>query len=405
MPRHRRCPNRFRLAAGAVALLAAAPSASAGWSADRAQTRAGTAAAVRAAAGPGDRIALGWQRRLGRTQRAELRLGRARDGLRRSAIVLDSSRNSVEAPLPAYLRDGAFAVAWRRYSRPNHRLKLVTVDRDGRRDGTLSLTTTGESAYDPQWAAGRAPALLWSRRTRADAIELTRSGLHGVRLPVSPLSEPGATTDATGLSTVSWVDDGRVLVSDRSPGGFGAPATLATGEVDLTRVVRGGGGATLAFWRQDTDLMVAARPAGGSFGPARRVLANTTDAAQVAVTQTGEVLVVAPVGDSSFVGELQLVRLGGDGTPLDAVRPLGRGRRAVLAADGTGSAFVAWTGESSARAITARRIAAGGIPGPPRRLAARSDRSSSPALAATREGGALLAWIAGGDVHARTYRP
>jgi len=135
------------------------------------------------------------------------------------------------------------------------------------------------------------------------------------------------------------------------------------------------------------------------------VLASTTDAAQVAVTRTGEVLVVAPTGDSSFVGELQLARLGADGAARGPVLPLGRGRRAQLAADGTGSAFVAWMGESSSRAITARRIANGGILGTPRLLATRSDLTSSPQIAATREGGAVLAWIAGGDVHARTYRP
>jgi hypothetical protein len=151
--------------------------------------------------------------------------------------------------------------------------------------------------------------------------------------------------------------------------------------------------------------MVAARPTGGSFGPARRVLKRTTDAAQVALTRTGEVLVVAPTGDSSFGGELRLARLGADGALLGPVRSLGRGRRAVLAADGTGSAFVAWMGESAARAITARRIAGGGILGAPRLLAARTDPTSTPTLAATREGGAVLAWVAGGDAHARTYRP
>lgn len=226
-----------------------------------------------------------------------------------------------------------------------------------------------------------------------------------MRLPVSPLSEPGATTDANGLATVSWVNDGRVLVSDRGPSGFGPPITVATGDVNLTRVIRARGGATLVFWRQHTDLMVAARPAGGGFGPARLVLASTTDAAQVALTGTGEVLVVAPTGDSSLVGELQLARLGADGAPLGAVRSLGRGRRAVLAADGTGSAFVTWMGETSAGAITARRIAGGGILGVQRLLAVRSDLTSSPTLAATREGGAVAAWVAGGDVHARTYRP
>lgn len=65
-------------------------------------------------------------------------------------------------------------------------------------------------------------------------------------------------------------------------------------------------------------------------------------------------------------------------------------------------------GESSARAIIARRIAAGGILDAPRLLAARSDPSSGPVgptLAATREGGAVAAWIGRDDVHARTYRP
>lgn len=387
-----------------TAALLPAASASAGWSADRAQTRAGVAGGVRAAGGNGDRITLTWSRRLGGLRRAELRLGRARDGLTSTPNVLDSSPNSVEAPISTYVRDGGFAVAWRRFTSTNQRIQYRKVNRDGRTSGKFNATTTGESAYDPAWVPGTTPALIWSRQTRADAIELSPTGLRGVRLPVAPRSEPGAATDANGLATVSWVNNERVLVSDRGPAGFGAPLTLATGEVNRTAVARVAG-ATLVFWRQDTNLLVAARPPGGSFGPPREVLANTTDAAQVAVTRTGEVLVVAPTGDSSFVGQLQLARLGADGAPLGAVKPLGRGRRAQLAADGTGSAFVAWMSESSTRAITVRRIAAGGILGVPRPLAARQDITSSPQLAATREGGAVLAWIVGGDVHARTYRP
>ena len=388
-----------------VALLAPATAGAAGWSADRAQTRAGTAGAVHAAGGNGDRVALGWSRRLGRVQRAELRLGRARSGLGGAPIVLDSSPNSVEAPLPAYIRGGSFAIVWRRYYRPTHRLRLTTVDRHGRRGARINLTTTGESAYDPRWVAGPVGALIWSRRTRADAIEFVPTGFRGVRLPVSALSEPGAAGGPDGLATVSWVDEGRVLVADRGADGFGPATVVAAGAVDATRVVRLPGGATLLFWRQDEDLIVAARPAGGSFGAPRRVLASTTDAAQVAVTRTGEVLVVAPTGNRSFVGELRLARLGVDGTPLGPQRSLGSGRHAALVADGTGSAFVAWTGESSARSVLARRVAAGGILGPPRVLAARTDSASRPALAATREGGAVAAWITGGDVHARSYRP
>ena len=222
---------------------------------------------------------------------------------------------------------------------------------------------------------------------------------------MSPRSRAGTATGPDGLATVSWVDSSRVLVSDRGPDGFGAPVVVATGDVNRTRVLRLPGGTTLVFWRQTTDLMVSARPPGGDFGPPRLVLAGTTDAAQVALTGTGEVLVLAPVGDSSLVGALQLARLGADGAPLGPTRTLGRGRRAVLAADGTGSAFAAWIGESSARAVSAVRIANGGIVGTPRILATRSDLASRPTLAATREGGAVAAWIASGDVHARLYQP
>ena len=398
-------PHRRLLPLAAAALLAPAAPATAGWSADRAQTRAGTAIGVHAAGGNGDRVLLGWSRHLGPVERAEVRLGRARDGFTRAPLLLDSSRNLVEAPVSTYVRDGAFSVVWRRFKSPNHRLQSRTIDRAGRPAGTINVTTTGQSAYFPEWTAGPVPVLTWSRRTRADAMELAPTGGRGVRLPVSPLSKPGVATGPDGLATVSWVDDERVLVADRGPEGFAAAVTVATGEVNRTEVLRLPGGATLLFWRQDSDLMVAARPPGGSFGAPRVVLASTTDGARVALTRTGEVLVVAPVGDSSFVGELRLARLGATGAPLGPQRSLGRGRRAVLAADGTGSAFVAWMGESSDRAITARRIANGGILGPARLLAARSDPGSSPTLAATREGGAVAAWIAGGDVRARTYRP
>lgn len=389
-----------------AALLATAAPAAAGWSADRVQTRSGVVSGVTAAGGNGDRIAVGWARALGRTQRAEVRLGRARSGLSGAAIVLDAQTgHAVEAALPAYAGAGAFDVAWRRYRAGTHRIRHRVIDRNRHLGATFELTTTGESAYDPTWVLGASRALIWSRRTRADGVEFLATGPRGVRLPVTPLSEPGAATNANGLATVAWVDAGRVLVSDRTPSGFSPALPLATGNVDRTRVVRAGA-ATLVLWRQDTNLMVAARPSdGAAFGPAREVLASTTDAPQVTVTGTGEVLAVAPVGDSSSTGALQLARLGADGAPLGPTIPLGRGRAARLVADGTGSAFVAWLGESSARAVSVRRIAPGGILGREMRLAERSDSPGAPALGATREGGAVLAWIAGGDVHARTYRP
>ncbi len=36
----------------------------------------------------------------------------------------------------------------------------MTVDRDGGRGATINATTTGESAYDPQWVAGPVPTLV-----------------------------------------------------------------------------------------------------------------------------------------------------------------------------------------------------------------------------------------------------
>lgn len=379
-------------------LLVPASSASAGWSADRAQTRSGTVGAVHAAGGNGDRIALGWDRTLRGVRRAELRLGRARDGLTAAPQVLDSSTSAVEAPLPAYERAGRFLVAWRRFQSGNQRIRYRRVTATGRLGGTVDATTTGQSAVLPAWSEG--PVLSWSRRTRTDATSFEAGGPVGLRLPATPLSEPGI---AAGAATVAWVDEGRLLVSDRAGSAFGAPFVLATGEgLNRPRAVRVGG-ATLVLWRDGVDLRVAARPSGGVFGAARTVLRDTTDLAQVAVTGTGEVLVVAPVGDSSRVGALTLVRLGAGGAPLGPARALGRGRSAQLAADGTGSAFAAWMSEGAERSVTVRRIATGGILGAAHVLAARS--SGIPSLATTREGGAVVAWVAGGAVHARTYRP
>ncbi len=394
----------------ATLVLPAAPAAAGSWGADRAQTRSGVVNDVHAAGGSGDRLALGWARTLGRTQRAEVRLGRARTGLAGAAIVVDTQAgHSVESPLPAYAGNGAFDLVWRRFRGDTHRIRHRVVDRDRRLGATFELTTTGESAYDPMWVEGASRSLVWSRRTRADGVDFAATGPRGVRLPSAPLSHPGADTDATGLATLAWVNDGRVLISDRGPdaGPFGAPVVLATDpDANRAAVLRGPGGSTLVFWRSGVDLVVAVRaPGAAAFGARRTVLAGTTDAPQLALTGTGEVLVVAPVGDSSLVGAETLVRLGADGAPLGPPLVLGRGRAAQLAADGTGSAFVAWMSEGAERAVTARRIAPGGILGAPRLLAARSDQRSRPALAATREGGAVAAWIAGGDVHARTYRP
>jgi hypothetical protein len=395
---------RLLLPLSTAALLAAAAPAHAGWSAAAAQTHAGTAAAAHAAGGSGDRVALGWSRRLGGETRAELRLGRARSGFAGAPLVLDRSTHALEAPLPQYVRGGAFAAAWRRYASPSQRIELNTIDRDGHAGGTDQLTGPSQSAGFPLWVPGPVPSLLWSRDTRADAVELATTGLRGVQLPATPKSEPAGASDAAGLAAVSWVHDGSVLVADRTPGGFGPPIIVATGEVSSTQLVRVHG-ATLVFWRQDADLMVAARPPGGTFGAPRVVLAQTSDEATAVVTGTEEVLVTDLVGDSSRTGQVQLARLGADGAALGPVTVLGRGRAVQLTADGTGSAFVAWMSERSTRAISVRRVAAGGIFGDIHVLTSREDPTSRPTLASTKEGGAVVAWVRGGDVQATTYRP
>ena len=396
--------RRLLLAVTLLIPMAPAADAAAGWSADRAQTRAGSAGQVVAVGGDAGRVALAWRRTSGGTQRLEVRLGRAPGAFTRAPRVLDRSARPLGTPVATPLRGGAFGVAWLRSAAGANRVRLTTVDREGRRGPTIAATTSGQPAYDLEWVPGPVPVLTWSRESRADGLELAPTGPRAVRLPSSPRSEPGLVADTAGLATVTWIDAARVLVSDRSGRSFTQPLNLSMGDVNRTEVVRATG-ATLVFWRQGSDLMVASRPDGGSFGPPRLLLTETTDAARVAVTALGDVLVVAPVGDSSNVGLLQLLRLGPDGTPRLPPQALGRGRLAQLAVDGRGGAFVAWMGESAARTITARRIPAGDGLGAPVRLAARTDFGRRPTLAATREGGAVAAWVAGGAVHARTYAP
>jgi hypothetical protein len=159
-------------------LVAAAPSASAGWSADRARWAGSAGSPARSGRSSG------WA---------------ARDRFTRAPVVLDSARNSVETPIVTYVRDGAFAFAWRRYLSRNHRIRFVTVDRDGRRGATINATTTGESAYDPRWVAGPVPVLAWSRRTRADRSSSRRPGCAacGSRSAPSPSRAPRTTPTAS----------------------------------------------------------------------------------------------------------------------------------------------------------------------------------------------------------------
>jgi hypothetical protein len=425
------------LAAAVVTLAAAAaPAAAAGatWGDARDATRAGSAAQPSVAMGGDTGFAVGFIRTLGEDEgavhRAEVRAGKG-DGLRGPSVVLDTSTTDLAALTVTLAEDDdgsdLLAAAWLRHADRAKGPRAATVTGAGDVHGPVDLVPDGtESASNPRWHVGRAGRagrlLTWDRRTTSGA-----AALEGTRF-APPIALPGAgapssldiAEDVRGDAVAVWLRAGQVLAAQaQGDGAFGAPTVLSgPGVAREPRVIATPDGATYAAWLRNTGtgnvLEVATRGPRGAFGAATAVSDPLEGAfAPQLVRFGGGVAAVWTVGTrergwGSQRGPLRMQVLDDDGTPAGApvtITPPGvRIAAASIASEGDRGLFAGWTvGPERDRRVVVRRVAANGVLGRPRTLAAgRMEDPPAPVLAAN-DGRAVAAWTDHGTIRYRLY--
>jgi hypothetical protein len=421
------------LALAAAALGAAAlpaPAGAASWSAPRAVATAGRSSQPDVAADARGRLAVGFVRQLRGVNRAEVRTGTTRGGLRGASIVLERSSHLVDSVAIGLPPNGAdLAAAWRGFDDRALRLRATTIA-GGRASGPQALTADGtESAYSPRFVArpDGALRLVWSRRRSAAGAALAGTAFGPpFALPAPGVgAEPQVAIDADGTTVVVWIDQasGRAMAARAPAGGaFGPPAVLsASGRARDPQLAISTTGTAVAAWIQSNGagnaVQVATRPRGGAFGAPVQV----ADASQrafvprLAASPAGEVLVAwvnsnVATGFGGGPGIVRVQRLGADGRPVGPrlrVTPNGvRTTQDAIASDGSGSVVVAWTvfRSRTGGAVQARRIAPGGIAGSVRTVSRGPVVAGfAPVLAGAAERVAA-AWVQGDDVRYSIFR-
>jgi hypothetical protein len=385
-------PSRTVLLALIALAMAPSGAAAASWSAPQALTRSGDVFSPALANGTNGGVAVAYLRQLGATERVELRNGTL-SGTLRAPVVLDSSQHAIFDPAVTINFDGRSVVAWRRYLDGNHRVRATSVRRDGHVGPVRALSGGGESAYAPAFApsADGQVYLGWPRRTFGQFVPFANGSFQPSTSAAFAAigNSPVAAVDSTGTIVLVWSSGGHVMSASGRPGSaFSAPTQLAASGSDPQATVLPDG-TVVAAWTTGTGVDAAARPAGGAFGAPVTVVDGAVTAERVIGSAAGEVM-VAFVGGSR---QLRLQRLTPALARVGGVFDLGAGTQTVgvaLARDGS-AVFAAWT-ERTTGAVHARRLAPGGIFGPPRTIAPRSLlRGHPPATAA-----GAVAWVNGG---------
>jgi hypothetical protein len=419
------------LAAAALAAAALPASATAAsWSAPHAVGSTGRMSQPAVAADVRGRLAIGFVRQIRGDNRAEVRQGTTRSGLRGPSIVLERSSHLVDSLAVALPASGAdLATAWRRVENRALRLRAATIA-GGRTVRTQALTTDGtESAYSPAFVAGPDGALrlVWSRR-RSEAGALLAGTAFGApfALPAPGVgAEPQVAIDADGTTVVVWVDSasGRAMAA-QAPAGreFGPPQVLsASGRARAPQLAISTTGTAVAAWLQSNGsgnaVDVATRPRGGGFGAPVQVAEpdQRAFAPRLAATSAGEVLLAwinsnVATGFGGGPGVLRVQRLGADGTavgPRLQITPDGvRTTQPAIVSDGSGSAVVAWTVFRSRTGgpIQARRLAPGGIAGAVRTVTRGPVVSGFAPVLAGAAGRVAAAWQQGAGVRYSVFR-
>src|SRR3954451_1501121 len=378
------------LAAAAFAAAALPASATAAsWSTPHAVGSTGRMSQPVVAADVRGRLAIGFVRQIRGDNRAEVRSGTTRSGLRGPSIVLDRSSHFVDSVAVGLPASGADLVtAWRRVENRALRLHAATIA-GGRTVRTQALTSDGtESAYSPSFVAGAGGTLelVWSRRTSEAGAPLAGTAFGApFALPAPGVgAEPQVAIDADGTTVVVWVDSasGRAMAAQAPAGGaFGPPQVLsASGRARAPQLAISTTGTAVAAWLQSNgagnSVQVATRPRGGSFGAPVQVAEpdQRAFAPRLAATGAGEVLLAwvnsnVATGFGGGPGVVRVQRLGADGTavgPRLRVTPNGvRTTQPAIVSDGSSAAVVAWTVFRSRTGgpIQARRLSPGGIAG------------------------------------------
>jgi hypothetical protein len=414
-------PSRIAsIGAAAIVLAATAPAAAeaGSWTSARAATSAGQSFDPSVAADSRGRIALGFARQLDGRNRAEIRQGRLRDGVRGPSTVIDSLTGNLD-DVTVGLRAGAPAadVVWRRLAAGAQRLFGTSL-----RPGSTTpprtrteLTTGPSSGYEPRWVDGAdgVRRLAYDLRTTSAERTVTDQG-YG---PASSLpgtgvaSHPGLVVAADGTRTASWHDGGRVFIAQAAPGAaYGAAVTPATaGYARDVQIAQGADGTVVVAWLASTGrgnaVQIASRPPGGAFGAtvtivpgpegayAPRLVATSAGEFMLGWTATGRTS-----GYASSAGTLRLQRLSAAGAPVGSITALTapdtRAREVVFAHDGTGSVLAGWgrVDGNGRRTVQARRIAPGGIMGVIRNLSPRAGAQGAAPVLAGAAGDAIAAW-------------
>ena len=269
-------PTRIAsIGAAAIALAATAPAAAeaGSWTSARAATSAGQSFDPSVAADSRGRIALGFARHLDGRNRAEIRQGRLRDGVRGASTVIDSLTGNLD-DVTVGLRPASPAadIVWRRLARNAQRLYGTSLRAGGTSPPSTrtELTTGPSSGYEPRWVDGAdgVRRLVYDLRTTSAERNVTDQG-YG---PASSLpgtgvaSQPGLVVAADGTRTASWQDGGRVLIAQAAPGAaYGAPVTLPTaGYARDVQIVQGADGTVVVAWLASTGqgnaVQLASRP-------------------------------------------------------------------------------------------------------------------------------------------------
>jgi hypothetical protein len=257
----------------------------------------------------------------------------------------------------------------------------------------VALSGGGESAYEPAFlpSADGQVYLTWPRRTFGQFVPFANGSFEPFTASAFAAigDDPVAAVDSTGAIVLVWSAAGHVMTATGRPGGaFSTPSQLAAAGGDPQVTVLADG-TVVAAWTTDTGIVAASRPPGGDFGAAVAVVDGAVTAARIIGSGAGEVMVAFV--DASR--QLRLQRLTPGLARVGAVFDLGAGDVTldVALARDPSAIFAAWS-ERSTGAVRARRIAPGGIIGPPRTLAPRSVlRGHAPATAA-----GAVGWVNGG---------
>jgi hypothetical protein len=418
------------IGAAAIALAGAAPAAAqaGSWTAPRAATDAGQSFEPSVAADSRGRIALGFARHLDGRNRAEIRQGSLREGLRGASALIDSLPGNLDG-VTVGLRAGSPGpdVVWRRYGQNAQRLFATSVRTGSAKPWTPfpELTTGPSSGYEPRWVDGAdgVRRIVYDMRTTSAFRDVTDQPAPHPTLPgtvygpASPLpgtgisSQPRLAVAADGTRIVAWQSNGRILTARAAPGGaFGAAIALPTaGYARDVQLAQGADGTIVIAWLASTGqgnaVQIASRPSAGAFGAPVTVVPGPEGAYEprLVATSAGEILLGWTAtgrtsGYASSSGTLRLQRLSGRGAPVGAIltlTPSGtRAAQIVLAHDGTGSVLAAWARVDGGgrRTVQARRIAPGGIVGVVRNLSPRAGAQGGAPVLAGASGDAVAAW-------------